>query len=247
VDTRLAGTGYDLDAPTGRRPLTRQLVLLGDWTRWIRDPQDVLRLLYVLATVVWGLTGRPVAFLTCGCVALLLARAVSLPRFYDFSMIVAWTLLAWGEMLGFYDSWTGYDNVVHTSVPFLVTGVVYLLLVRLGVLPQLDMLTQAHQRIGFFLTALALGMAIGAGWEIVEWTLDSTTGSHLVIDATDTATDLIWDSIGAAGSSLVLVLWSLGGHSLTRRSGAALADKPLASFLTPGRSTGRSHTTAVRS
>jgi uncharacterized membrane protein YjdF len=247
MDTDMAETSFDLDAPTGNRPLTRQLLLLGDWTRWIRDPQDVLRLLFITAAVIWGLSGRPVAFLACGCLALILARAVSLPRFYDFSMIVAWTLLAWGEMLGFYDSWTDYDNVVHTTVPFLVTGVIYLLLVRLGVLPHLDMLKQAHQRIGFFLTALALGMAIGAGWEIVEWTLDTTTGSHLVIDATDTATDLIWDSIGAAGSALVLVLWSLGGHSLTRRPGSALADKPLASFLTLSNSTSRASTTAVRS
>jgi len=49
---------------------------------------------------------------------------------------------------------------------------------------------------------------------------------------TDTATDLIWDTIGAATSALILVLWSLGNHSLKRRPGVALANKPLGSFLT---------------
>jgi len=112
------------------------------------------------------------------------------------------------------------------------SGLLYVLLMRLGVLPELHDLTQLHQRVGFFLTALFLGMAIGAGWEIVEWTLDSLTGSNLVISTTDTATDLIWDTIGAGGSALILVLWSLGNHSLKRRSGAQLADKPLGSFLT---------------
>ena len=49
-----------------------------------------------------------------------------------------------------------------------------------------------------------------------------TTGSHLVISTTDTATDLIWDTIGAAASALILVLWSLGNHSLKRRPGSQL-------------------------
>jgi uncharacterized membrane protein YjdF len=161
-----------------------------------------------------------------------LGRVVSLPRFYDFSLIIVMLLLAWGEVLGFYHSWSFYDKVVHFTVPLLVTGMIYLLLVRLGVLPELRDLKQAHQRFGFCLIVLALGMAIGAGWEIVEWTLDSTTGSHLQINARDTATDLIADTLGATGSALVLVLWSLGNHSLKRRPGTALADKRLGSFLT---------------
>lgn len=130
-----------------------------------------------------------------------------------------------------YDSWTYYDNVVHTSVPLLLTGVVYVALMRLGVVPELRDLERLAQRIGFFLTVLMMGMAIGAGWEIVEWTLDSTTGSHLIISTTDTATDLIWDTIGSAGSATILVLWSLGNHSLRRRPGIALVDKPFGSFL----------------
>ena len=56
----------------------------------------------------------------------------------------------------------------------------------------------------------------------------------LVADATDTATDLIWDTMGATASALILTLWSLGGHSLKRRPGAALANKPFGSFLGVG-------------
>ena len=75
-------------------------------------------------------------------------------------------------------------------------------------------------------------MAIVAGWEIVEWSLDEWAGANLVGSATDTATDLIWDTMGATLSAIVLTLWSLGGHSLRRRPGAALADKRFGSFLT---------------
>ena len=218
-------------APTKARGLTWQKFFLGDWSRWVRDPLDVFRLIFIGATIVWGLTGHSLAGLVGACLVLVLARIASLPRFYDFSLLVVITLVSWGEVLGVYDSWRYYDNVVHTTVPLLLTGVVYVLLMRLEVVPELRDLTRSRHRIGFFLTVLMMGMAIGAAWEIVEWTLDSTTGSNLATSVTDTATDLIWDTIGAAGSATILVLWSLGNHSLRRRPGVELANKPFASFL----------------
>jgi uncharacterized membrane protein YjdF len=218
-------------APTESHGLTWQKAFLGDWSRWVRDPLDVLRLIFIGATILWGLTGHSLTGLVGACLVLVLARIASLPRFYDFSLLVVLTLVSWGEVLGVYDSWRYYDNVVHTTVPLLLTGVVYVLLMRLEVVPELRDLTKSRHRIGFFLTVLMMGMAIGAAWEIVEWTLDSTTGSNLATSVTDTATDLIWDTIGAAGSATILVLWSLGNHSLRRRPGAELADKPFASFL----------------
>ena len=220
------------EAPAETRGLTWQKLFLGDWSRIVRDPLDVYRILFVGGAVVWGLSGRPVAVLVAASAVLLLARFIDLPRFYDFSLIVVMILVAWGEVLGVYDSWKGYDNVVHFTVPFLLTGMFYVLLVRLGVLPELSDLKQVHQKFGFFLTAVMLGMAIGAGWEIVEWSLDEWAGSNLVGTATDTATDLIWDTMGATLSTIVLTLWSLGGHSLKRRPGAALANKEFGSFLT---------------
>jgi uncharacterized membrane protein YjdF len=218
-------------APEKVRGWTWQKVVLGDWSTYVRDPLDVLRLVFIGATILWGVTGHPVTGLVGASLVLVLARAASLPRFYDFSLIVVMTLISWGEVLGVYDSWRYYDNVVHTTVPLLLTGVVYVLLMRLDVVPELQDLERLAQRIGFFLTVLIMGMAIGAAWEIVEWVLDSTTGSHLIISTTDTATDLIWDTIGSAGSATILVLWSLGHHSLRRRPGIALAEKPFGSFL----------------
>ena len=175
-------------APPEARGLTWQKVILGDWTRVVRDPLDVCRILFIIATVVWGVLGHSVTGLVAAAVVLLLARAVSLPRFYDASVIVVMFLLAWGSALGMYGSWGFYDNLVHFIVPLLTTGIVYLLLVRLGVVPELRDLTTLHQRLGFFLTVMALGMAIGAGWEVIEWLLDQVTDVGRVADADDTAT-----------------------------------------------------------
>ncbi len=243
----MSGASAPPASPERRGGLTWQKVILGDWSRLVRDPLDVARIVFIAGTIAWGLAGQPVTVLVAASLVLVVARIASLPRFYDLSLLVVMVLIAWGEVLGVYDSWRSYDNVVHFTVPLLVTGMIYLLLVRLGVLPELSDLKQVHQKFGFFLTAVALGMAIGAGWEIIEWSLDEWAGANLVGSATDTATDLIWDTMGATGSAIILTLWSLGGHSLRRRPGAALADKPFASFLhlAPDRST-RSGTQWVR-
>jgi hypothetical protein len=205
--------------------LTWQKVILGDWTRIVRDPLDVARIAFVVSTIVWILLGHAMTGLIAASAVIILARVISLPRFYDASVILVMFLLAWGSALSIYGSWGFYDNLVHFITPLLTTGMFYLLLVRLEVLPDFRDLKQLHHRIGFFLTVLALGMAIGAGWEVIEWTLDQFSDVGRVASADDTATDLISDTLGSAGSALILVLWSLGNHSMKRRPGVELANK----------------------
>ena len=218
-------------APEGARGLTWQKLILGDWTRIVRDPLDVARIAFIVSTIVWILLGHAMTGLVAASAVIILARVISLPRFYDASVILVMFLLAWGSALSIYGSWGFYDNLVHFITPLLTTGMLYLLLVRLDVLPELHELRESHHRIGFFLTVMALGMAIGAGWEVVEWLLDQLSDVGRVANADDTATDLISDTLGSAGSALILVLWSLGGHSLRRRPGAELANKRFHSFL----------------
>jgi uncharacterized membrane protein YjdF len=211
--------------PLAAHGLTWQKVILGDWTRVIRDPLDIARIAFIVATIVWIVLGHAMTGLVAASAVIILARIISLPRFYDASVILVMFLLAWGSALSWYGSWGFYDNLVHFLTPLLTTGMFYLLLVRLEVLPEFQALKQLHHRVGFFLTVLALGMAIGAGWEIIEWSLDQLSDVGRVANADDTATDLISDTLGSAGSALILVAWSLGNHSMKRRPGAALANK----------------------
>jgi hypothetical protein len=44
---------------------------------------------------------------------LLVVRVISPPRWFDFSVIAAMTLIAWGTALGLYGEHYFYDNVVH--------------------------------------------------------------------------------------------------------------------------------------
>jgi hypothetical protein len=197
--------------------MTWSRVFLGDWTRIVRDPLDLLRMLFVAGTIVWLVRGGAAADGLVGATLLLLgSRFVNLPRALDLSLIVGLTITGWGSALHLYGNWGLYDNVVHSLMPFLIVPIVYVLLVRLGVLPEFRDLRQPHHRLGLFLTSFAFGLAISGGWEVIEWWLDQWTGNHRVKDAADTAFDLTSGLFGSVGTSFVLLGWSLLGWGCTR-------------------------------
>jgi hypothetical protein len=199
------------------RELNWTTVVLGDWNPIVRDPLDLLRIAFVAGAIAWVVTGGAAADGLVGAsLVLVMGRFVSLPRFYDLSLIVAMTITGWGSALHLYGQWSPYDNIVHALMPLLCTPIAYILLVRLGVLPELRELRQPHHQIGFFLIAFFFGMAIAGGWEALEWTIDQWTGDTRVKDAADTANDLISGVFGSAGAGLVLIVWSLLGWHCRR-------------------------------
>jgi hypothetical protein len=209
-------------------PIPLTTFLLGDWGRIIRDPLDLLRLAYFAGTIAWVITGGAAwDGLVGASLVLILGRLLSLPRFYDLFLIVAMTITGWGSALHFYGQWGWYDNIVHFLMPVLFTPILYVLLVRIGILPELRDLQQPHHQLGFFLIAFAFGMAIGGGWEVIEWVLDQWTGENRVKDAADTASDLISTVFGSAGAGLVLIVWSLRGWRC-RRLPARVVERRLA-------------------
>lgn len=202
--------------------------LFGDWGRVIRDPLDVFRSAFFIGTIVWvAIRGAAADGLVGASLVLFGGRLLDLPRPYDLALILGMTITGWGSALQLYGGYEWYDDVVHFLMPMLVTPIVYILLVRLQVLPQLRDLKQVHHQLGFFLIASCIGMTIAGGWEVVEWWLDEWTGETRVKDAADTASDLTSGVYGSAVAGLVLVGWSLAGLPL-RREPAAVVEQWLA-------------------
>lgn len=199
--------------------MDRERLIWGDWNPWIRDPIDVLRLCFIGATIAYAALGRSTAIgLTAASLVLILARLIKLPRLYDLMLMLGMVLIAFGTALDLYGRWNHYDKLVHGLSPLMWSPALYILLVRLEVLPDLGKSRAAHHLFGMFLVTLALGAAVGAGYEICEWTLDGFfPGWHLVKGETDTATDLIADFGGAALGGLSLVAWNVWGWGTVRR------------------------------
>jgi hypothetical protein len=192
---------------------------MGDWGRVVRDPIDLLRATFFVGAAIFLVSGeiKGVGNLLVGGVALLVARAVQLPRLYDLAFTIAMIFTGWGEALGLYDAWKPYDNVVHFIVPMLCCQVAYIALARIEVLPDLrEEFTPRHYA-GIFTIAFALGVAIGGLWEIVEWASDELFGSNLSMGNNDTVGDLIADSLGALAGGLLLVAWTKYGWGSVRR------------------------------
>lgn len=194
-------------------------LLLGNWTRVIRDPLDLLRLAFVAAAVWAALAGdvKATLNLALAVVVVVAARFASLPRIYDLAVIVSLALTQGGEALGLYDAWAWYDRVVHFIVPMLAAQVIYLCLARLEVLPDPRQETLKRHDWGMFVVTFALGLAVGALWEIFEMASDEFFGSDLSQGNVDTVGDLLADASGSLTGGALMVLWSRRGWGSVRR------------------------------
>jgi uncharacterized membrane protein HdeD (DUF308 family) len=200
----------------------RRRLIYGDWSWFIRDGLDVLRLVFLAGVVVFAVRGDPdVVALTAAFAVLLVARIVDLPRWFDFGLVVAMTLIAYGTALHLYGNWFYYDKVVHSLSPMAYSPVVYIALVRLGVVPDPGVAIREHRvaRIaGIFIITLSVGMAIGGFYECVEWLEDKwgILGGHFVKGLWDTETDLLCDAAGSIAGATFITIWALRGWSSRR-------------------------------
>jgi len=199
---------------------TTSRVLLGDWSRTVRDPLDLVRIALVVTAAVLllrrGLDGGTLTFVLAAGAAVAVRRLL-LPRLYDLMLLVALTLQAVGEASGAYDEVAWFDRVVHFVVPLLASGVLYVALARLDVLPDPRDDTGVRHLVGIALVTFSLGAAFGAVWELYEWCSDGVLGSDLQESNDDTVGDLAMDCLGAAAAAGLLVLWTQRGWGSVRR------------------------------
>jgi hypothetical protein len=197
---------------------TRTL-LYGEWHPVVRDPLDLARIAFVVGFVVMLVLGESGAVnVGVAAAAVVGVRFLRLPRLFDLTFIVAMALTGWGEALRFYDRFTYYDVLVHVLVPLLGAPVVYIALARLDTLPApSDARGSRRHLAGLFVVTLALGLAIGAAWEVLEWTSDEALGSELTGGESDTIGDLVADTVGAICGGVLLIVWTTSGWGTIRR------------------------------
>jgi uncharacterized membrane protein HdeD (DUF308 family)/uncharacterized membrane protein YjdF len=198
----------------------RRRLIYGDWTWLVRDGLDVLRLAFIAGTIVFAIQGRSTAVaLTAGSAVLLIARVIDLPRWFDFGLVVAMTLIAYGTALSLYGGWFYYDKIVHGLSPIGYVPVLYIVLVRLGVVPDPGRAIRERrvaQISGIFIVTLAVGVAVGGFYESVEWFEDKFLGGHFVGGLWDTETDLLCDESGSLIGAGFLTVWALRGWTSRR-------------------------------
>lgn len=194
--------------------------LVGDWSRWVRDPLDVLRLALLGGAVVTLAVGpREQSFrMVLTFLLVLIPRALDVPRPFDLAFILGMYFQAWGNVFGAFDGIYGYDKVVHFVLPTAEAPLLYLLLVRVGVVPDLSEETGMHNRVAMVVLALAFGWTLGGGlYELYEWFADTYLGANLYTSYGDSIGDLADDAIGSLLGGVLLVAWQGAGWSSHRR------------------------------
>ncbi|MGY1690345.1 hypothetical protein [Geodermatophilus sp. SYSU D01105] len=194
-------------------------LLLGDWTPLVRDGIDVLRLVVLGGAVVYAVDGDwgSAALLAALGGITLIARLVNLPRLYDLSLTLGMALQGFGETLGLYDEFVRFDDLVHFTLPMLTAPVIYVALARVDVVPDPRDETHLQHYIGIGVVTAALGIAVGALWELFEWRSDVWFGTDLSEDNDDTNGDLLRDTLGSLVGAGLLVVWARFGWGSVRR------------------------------
>jgi len=146
-----------------------------------------------------------------------------LPTLFDFLFVFVALLNAGGWVWGLFYQQGPYDEIVHAFTIFAVT-------LALTFLAYSSMLTIYRDRkLLYLLTITSFGMAIGALWEITEWTAGIVLSSEVIGSVDDTIIDLIMDSLGSVVAALTS-LWAL--QEWTRPgaaggSGASTVNSPI--------------------
>jgi hypothetical protein len=183
-------------------------------------PADVVRLILLVgaALLLGDGQGRAALEFTVAFGLALVPRALRLPRALDLGFALAMSLATWGNVFDLFERYGWYDTVVHFTLPAVAAPTGYLVLVRLGVLPQGTAREWARPYAGMALIVFLIGAGLEAVFEIYEFTVDGLTGSQLQMGNTDTVSDLAASSLGAfLGGQLLVAWWSSLAAALTPR------------------------------
>lgn len=129
-------------------------------------------------------------------------RDDKLPTLFDFLFVLAALLNAMGWVWGFFYTPGPYDEIVHAYTTFAIT-------LALSFLVYGSMLNIfRNHTILYLVTIASFGIAIGALWEVTEWSAGKILNSQVIGSLDDSIIDLIMDSVGA-GLAALFSLWAL--------------------------------------
>ena len=157
----------------------------------------------VLAAAVQGKWQNAIAlalFLTVSLV--FVVKDDRLPTSFDFLFVLAALLNAGGWAWGWFYAPGLYDELVHGFTMFAIT-------LALSFLAYGSMLSLFRQHtLLYLLTIASFGIAIGALWEITEWSAGKILSTEVIGSVDDTVIDLIMDALGS-GLASITSLWAL--------------------------------------
>jgi hypothetical protein len=165
---------------------------------------DALRALGVIGIVVAGIGWGPVegAGLAFVAVGMFLPRLLDVRPSVDIFFGIVVLMAVWSSVLDIYPTTRWWDIPMHFLTGGLCAALCYIVLVRLGIVADSSALPRPVS--AAVVTTTALGISLGALWEIYEWFVYAYGNGQIYVGYIDTIGDLFWDGAGAlaAGFSM---------------------------------------------
>lgn len=180
-----------------------------EWHPWFRDWSDVLRASFLLAVPPLLAFDPPEAlrllltFLLC-----LIPRLAAAPATFDLGFNLAMALQAWGNVTNVFETWLPYHDIVHLVLTGASAALVYILLLRARLLPDLTREHSIHQRLAIVTLILMMGTTINAIYEEYEWFAINVLHANLLEYYQHDINDLWFGSAGSVLAGLAMVAWA---------------------------------------
>ncbi|MFC0681744.1 hypothetical protein ACFFGH_28265 [Lysobacter korlensis] len=191
-----------------------------DWTRVAGVIADIAR--------IGALVSVPVAWLMLGIgegllfavlfVGLLVPRLTKVPRPFDAAFGLTMLAATWSSALGWYRMIPWLDILIHGVTNGAIAAMVYLVLARLGVVRDLHDPDRslAHSNVTVAVLTTSFGLALGAIWEFLEWSVENFTDIRVHVGYDDSIGDMAIGGSGSLVAGLLLVLWARAGRTVKR-------------------------------
>jgi hypothetical protein len=129
-------------------------------------------------------------------------RDDKLPTLFDFLFVLAALLNATGWVWNLFGMPGPYDEIVHAYTTSAIT-------LALSFLVYGSMLNIfRNHTLLYLVTITSFGIAIGALWEVTEWSAGKILSTQVIESLDDTIIDLVMDTLGA-GLAALISLWAL--------------------------------------
>jgi hypothetical protein len=163
---------------------------------------DLVRLVGVLSVVV-AIAGWPpldVAVFALALLGLVVPRFLGVRPEVDIAFGVVVLVAAWSALLELYDAMEYWDFVVHFVLNGLVAAVLYILAVRLDMVP--DPSRTAVRTGAIIALTTAFGLAAAVFWEMAEWVGFTFVDKSIFVDYDDTIADFAAGALGSLTAGL---------------------------------------------
>lgn len=170
---------------------------------------DALRIIGVLSVVVAAIWSTPTdaGILGLALPALMVPRVLGMRAWADILLGVTVLVAAGSNVFDLYRTITGWDLAVHFVCTGAIAATSYLVLARCLVVPPQGA-TDFRKRTAI-VVCTALGLAVSALWEMIEWAGRTFITAEIFVTYQDTIGDMAVGGLGALVAGIVVAFFRL--------------------------------------